>query len=256
MMRLAMILLVVAVAFANADDTPTVGIEGRVKVLLPGTTLLAKAADRTAPINVRIAATRPHGTLTEYDLRYIGLVPGKYDLRQFLIREDGSPTNDLPVLEVQVAGLLPAQHKGELLAHQGSPFAAFGGYKVVIRAAVALWALVVIPLFLANRKRKAATEVSATIAPPTLAERLRPLVELATAGRLTTDQQAQLERMLLSHWRERLGLESVSATEAITRLREHAEAGVLLRALEDWLHRRPGTAKVDLDAVLAPYAKG
>jgi hypothetical protein len=29
----------------------------------------------------------------------------------------------------------------------------------------------------------------------------------------------------------------------------------LLRALEDWLHRRPGTARVDLDAVLAPYAK-
>jgi hypothetical protein len=251
-----MLLVLALTAFAKADDVPTVGIEGRLLVLLPGTALLAKAADRTAPVNVRIASTRPHGTLTEYDLRYIGLVPGKYDLRQFLVREDGSPTNDLPPLEVQIAGLLPAQHKGELLAHQGSPFAALGGYKFVISAAVALWALVLIPIFLANRKRKVAAEPPASIAPPTLAQRLRPLVELATTGRLTTDQQAQLERMLLSHWRERLGLESVSASEAIARLREHSEAGVLLRALEDWLHRPPGTAKVDLDAVLAPYAKG
>jgi hypothetical protein len=256
MSRLAMLLVLALAVFARAGEVPTVGIEGRLEILLPGTALLAKATDRTSRVTVRIASTRPHGALTEYDLRYIGLVPGKHDLRQFLVREDGSTTNDLPALEVQIAGLLPAQHRGELLPRSPEPLAALGGYKFVISAVVALWALVVIPLFLAGRKRKAATEGPAPIAPPTLAERLRPLVELATAGRLTTDQQAQLERMLLSHWRERLGLESVSATEAIARLREHSEAGVLLRALEDWLHRRPGTAKVDLDAVLAPYAKG
>jgi hypothetical protein len=41
--------------------------------------------------------------------------------------------------------------------------------------------------------------------------------------------------------------------DALTRLRQHREAGALLRALEDWLHRPPGTANVDVAAVLAPY---
>jgi hypothetical protein len=39
----------------------------------------------------------------------------------------------------------------------------------------------------------------------------------------------------------------------ISQLRQHAEAGALLRALEDWLHRRPGTVKVDVESALAPY---
>ena len=72
---------------------------------------------------------------------------------------------------------------------------------------------------------------------------------------LSASQQAQLERLLLTHWRQRLGLENVEATEAMPRLREHPDAGALLRALEDWLHRRPGTVKVDVEAMLAPYAK-
>ena len=41
--------------------------------------------------------------------------------------------------------------------------------------------------------------------------------------------------------------------DAVVRLKEHREAGALLRALEDWLHRPPGSASVDVAAVLAPY---
>jgi hypothetical protein len=88
----------------------------------------------------------------------------------------------------------------------------------------------------------------------TLTERLRPLVTQASAGQLTATEKAQLERLLLIHWRERLGLESIDLADAVPRLREHREAGALLRALEDWLHRPPGGAKVDVEAVLAPYA--
>ena len=37
-------------------------------------------------------------------------------------------------------------------------------------------------------------------------------------------------------------------------LRQHPEAGVLLGALEDWLHRPPGSGvKVQVESVLAPY---
>ena len=37
-------------------------------------------------------------------------------------------------------------------------------------------------------------------------------------------------------------------------MRNHGDAGRLLRALEDWLHRKPGTVEVDVDDLLEPYA--
>jgi hypothetical protein len=89
--------------------------------------------------------------------------------------------------------------------------------------------------------------------PPTLAERLQPLVARAAEGKLSRDELAHLERLLLSHWRERLALGDAPMIEAVQRLREHPEGGVLLRQLEDWLHRPPGSVKVDVEALLAPY---
>jgi hypothetical protein len=89
--------------------------------------------------------------------------------------------------------------------------------------------------------------------PPTLAERLRPLVEQAAAGTLSGDGQAQLERMLLNHWRQKLALEELDMPDALARLKAHAEAGELLRSLESWLHRPPGGDPIDVASVLAPY---
>lgn len=250
-----LLLALVVVLFAVKSDAQTVGIEGQFEALLPAPELKAKPAERSAPITLRIAATRPHGTQIHYDLRYIGLVPGEYDLRAYLLREGGAPADDLPPLPVKITGILPADHRGELSAYRGERFASLGGYRWMIAGAGALWILAALPIFLSRRRPKATTEPAAPVAPPTLADRLRPLVESATAGKLTADQQAQLERLLLAHWRQQLGLENLDAAEAMPVLREHPEAGALLRALEDWLHRRPGSVKVDLESVLAPYGK-
>jgi hypothetical protein len=250
----ALFVITLLISPLRAADVPTVGIEGQLTVLLPGPELKTKPPDRASPLNLRIASTRPHGSQVQYDLRYIGLVPGRYDLRQYLVRADGAPVGELPELKVEVAGVLPPQHQGQLSPRSDLPELHLGGYRWWMGAAAGLWALLAFPLFLGRRRRPQKTE-SAPVAPPTLAERMRPLVELATKGQLTGDQQAQLERMLLGHWRERLGLDSLDLSEATTRLRAHPEAGTLLRALEDWLHRPPGSVKVDLDAVLSPYAK-
>ena len=237
----------------SCEAAPTVGIEERLEVQLPGTLLTAKPPERSDKIIVRIADTRPHGTLIHYDLRYIGLVPGEYDLRPLLSRADGSSTADLPALKVQIAPLLPPEHQGQLNLRTPGLIAALGGYKTMMIGIAVLWVVAAIPLL---RKRRVTTVAASNEpAPPTLADRLRPLVERAAAGQLPADGQAELERLLLGHWQRRLGLESVAPAEAIRKLREHPEAGSLLRALEDWLHRRPGTARVDLDAVLAPYAR-
>ena len=239
----------------DSPSAPTVGMEGRLEISLPGPTLEARPVDPKAPLLVRVAEARPRGTVVEYDLRYIGLVPGTYDLRTNLVRVDGSSTADLPPMPVKVLGLLPRPHSGELEIEAPPPIPIFGSYTRLMMAAAVFWLVLIVPITLAGRRgRKRVTE--APLPPePTLAGRLRPLVQQAAAGTLTRDGQAQLERMLLNHWRHRLQIEDLGMAEAVARLREHAEAGALLRELENWLHRRPGQAKVDVEAVLAPYGR-
>jgi hypothetical protein len=226
-------------------------MEGRVEVILPGTALEAKPFEHKARLIVRMAETRPRGNSIWYDVRYIGLVPGNYDLRGYVHRLDGSTTNNLPPIPVSVAPLLPESHNGLLVEETASPLGRLGGYTTLMIVAAVVWALLFLPLIWRHRKKLA----PAVVAPPkpTLAERLRPLVEQAAAGTLSGDGQAQLERMLLSYWRDRLNLGALDMAEAIGKLREHAEAGELLRALEGWLHRPPGSATVDVAAVLRPY---
>ena len=88
----------------------------------------------------------------------------------------------------------------------------------------------------------------------TLADRIRQLVTAALEGSLSPGQHAELERMLIGYWRKRLDLEQASPAEVMTVMREHADAGELLRKLEDWLHK-PGarTEAVDLPSLLRPY---
>jgi hypothetical protein len=250
----SILLLLIAVLASARAATPTVGIEGQLEVQLAGPELTARPPDRAAPLNVRIASTRPHGTQIHYDLRYIGLVPGKYDLRDYLVRSDGSKPNELPALAVEVTGLLPADHRGQLAQPDDSPIRRLGGYKALMWIGVGLWVLCVIPLLFGRRKRGDQAAAAEDSAPPSIIDQLRPLVEQARAGKLTTEGKAKVERLLLAYWRERLELVGVGPAEAILSLRAHPEAGALLRTLEDWLYRPPGTTPVDIDAALAPYA--
>jgi len=226
-------------------------MEGRIEVLLPPD-LRAEKKKKKSALLLRIASTRPHGSQVHYDLRYIGRVPGEHDLRAYLIDVNGLPPANLPALTVEVAGILPETHNGWIEDQALRAPSMFGGYRGILATIIVVWALLLFPLMFLRRRPRSATAKSETRA-PTLADRLRPLVEQAAAGTLSTDGQAALERMLINHWQQRLQLADTTGERLIQRLREHPEAGRLLRALEDWLHRPPGTAKVGVDELLAPY---
>jgi hypothetical protein len=154
---------------------------------------------------------------------------------------------------VSVAGVLPEKHSGWLEDQALHPPSLFGGYRMLAALVVVLWIAAFFVIARMDRKRaEISANVPATRA-PTFAERLRPLVERAAAGTISPDEKAALERMLIAHWRRRLDLREMDGAELIARLREHPEAGRLLQALEDWLHRPPGGVRVAVDAVLAPY---
>jgi len=242
---------------AMPTTMPAVGVEGKIEIALPGPLLQAKPVTDKAPLLLRIASTQPAPRREDvwYDLRYMGLVPGAHDLKNYLVRADGSSTADLPTIQVAVLGLLPEEHTGELIRNAGARWPFFGGYRVVMVAVAVMWVGLLVPLIFWRRQKRA----KAAAPPPpqkTFADRLRPLIDRAANGTLTIEEKGKLERMLLWYWQQRLALTADSPAEAIAALRRHEQAGELLRALEQWLHRRPGSATTtttDINTLLTPY---
>lgn len=248
-----------ATQWARADDAPvssksTVGMPARInQLVLPGTELEVKPIDdRRAPLVVRIVDSYPHGSAFHYDIVYYGLEPGPFDLKNSFRRKDGSSTDGLPPIRVVIEPLLPpGQLEPHRLALTASPW--LGGYRVLMVLGGVAWLGGLAAIVLAGR-RKRAVSVATAGRVVTLADRLRPLVESAVAGELSAGQHAELERLLIGYWRRRLKLEQAAPANLIASLRNHDEAGPLLRRLEDWLHRPPGTAgPVDVAALLKPY---
>lgn len=251
MRRLAGLFLLSALAAQGAPPEATVGMRSRIEELvLPGTELVPAPAKPKDPIVVRVLAVRAHGSEFRYDLEWSGFEAGKYDLAKFLARKDGSSGPALPAIPVVVKSLLPKSVKepGELL-----PVAPpeLGGYRTQQIVVAVAWVVGLLAIFLVGRKRRKAAPIAA--AKPTLADRLRPIVEAVASGRAEDTAKAELERLLVTFWRHRLGLREQKAGDAIRAIRQHAEAGLLLRQLEAWLHMPSPPEKVDLQALLAPY---
>jgi len=238
---------------ALCSDIPTVGIEGTKELILPGKPLLARQVDDKSLIVLRIVTALPHGTATRYDVRYIGLLPGDYDLGDYLVQEDGSAATNLPPLPVTIAPLLPVDHNGKLIEEplQSIPF--FSRFREIVIAVWILWALLLIPIIIYKRKGMAAAPVVEEIPEPTLAERMQPLVVNAADGTITSEEKSHLELLLIAFWKHELQLDALSMSEALARLKVHPDAGKLLREMEAWLYKPPGNETVDVVSLLEPY---
>ena len=165
-------------------STSTVGMPAKLEQLvLPGTELEARPIeDRSTPIVVRITEAYPHGSAFRYDIVYYGLEPGRYDLKDYLRRKDGSPTKDLPSVPVSVQPVLPpGQIEPNRLIIEPSP--SLGGYRLLVLLGGLAWVAGLAAIALAGRRRRVGVEARTT-RPATLAERLRPLVNAAMAGGL------------------------------------------------------------------------
>jgi hypothetical protein len=244
---------------ARVATASTIGIEGQVVFRhRKSEPVQAVPVDDKAPVVVRIADSTPDGEFVLYDVRFIAQYAGEFDLRDYLRRPDGSPLTDAEALPITVGKLLPEAHQGELIETEGSGAPRLGGYRIALIVIGMLWLIPPTWWVIRRLTRSAPPPPPQPAQPATLADQLRPLVEAAIAGTLSTSERAQLELLLLAYWRERLGLASheVDHVGAIQRLREHPEAGELLVLLERWLHRPPRQDEVvDVAAVLERYRK-
>ncbi|MBS0266397.1 MAG: hypothetical protein JSS02_30985 [Planctomycetes bacterium] len=244
---------------AAGGETPpavtksTVGMPVKIEqIVLPGTELEPLPVTDNTLVVLRVDAVYPHGTAFRYDLVCYGLEPGEYDLRQSLRRKDGSSTTDLPPLPFHVGSQLAA---GQIEPHDlgAAKLPWLGGYRLWMVLGGVVWLAGLLWLVYPRKKPEEATEVAEVAPAVSLADRLRPLVTDAVAGRLPPAQLAELERALVSYWRRRLNLQDLAPAEALARLRADPEASPLVTQLETWLHRPPTPTQVDVAALLEPY---
>lgn len=232
------------------------GIAGTVEFEVAGERVTTRPVQTvTAPMVVRIVDSEPAGEgRTRYTAAFVGTIAGEYDLRELLQRHDGAPLEVDPI-PVHVISQLPPDHGTDLFSQSEAPGLTASRYRAAMIALGVVW-LAAPGVYFAVRAARRRPEPAAAPAPPppTLAEQLRPLVESALAGELSVHGRGRLELLLYMHWRQRLGLSGPQA-EAVARLRRDPEAGKLLRAVEAWLHARPGDAPADSDVtdLLAPY---
>ncbi len=250
---------IIQIIAENKDDssrsTP-IGLEGKIMVVLPGEKLEATPVGDKSKIILRIHDIFPNGNAYRYDLRYFGFVSGEYNLNQFLLTSDGKTPTNLPPIKITIDGILPEDHDGILIEEDKEEPQFSANYTIWLIGIIIFWSLAALPLFLIGIKSKKNSDETNEINEPDLAQRLIPLVEQAANGTLDIEGRAQLERMIVSHWRERLNLTKEGNTaDLYLQLKQHEESGPLLCGLEDWLHRPPGTTAVDITKLLEPYRR-
>ena len=238
--------------FRSDPYTTTVGFPKTIlQIKLPGSELIPKPnSDRHDPVVLRVVRSYAHGSDYRYDLEYIGLDPGSYDLADFLVRKDESKVGDLPEIRVQVNTLLPAGRiePNTILASDSS----FRSYYLPTLVAIGvLWliGLLFIMFWGWSKTRK----VQPALVRQSLADRIRPLVEQAEKGELSPQGQAELERLLTNYWRRKLRLNHLSAHKLRQQLRQHPEAGEMLSQLDRWLYDPGSSEGVDIGRLLHRY---
>ncbi|MCA9136968.1 MAG: hypothetical protein KDB00_09415 [Planctomycetales bacterium] len=204
---------------------------------------------------------------SHYTLRFFGAVAGDYDLSRWVVQRDGSPLADgkaLPAMNVRVVSELPAGHGTSLYEIDDPVVHAPRGYRAALISFALIWVAVPIVWGVLRLRSRRPAPPQPIVPTTTLADRLRPLVDRASQGLLTVDEQSRLELLLYVFWQRRLGLPK-SMAQALPIMRRHAEAGGLLRTLEAWIHadgsdandsdatRQPNISPAAIDALLAPY---
>lgn len=233
-------------------STPSVGVPTMIEQkVLPGSLLTHKPVDpKESDMVVRVVRSFPHGDAFRYDISYYGMEPGQYDLRDYLVRVDGSPTDDLPAIPVTVQSILDA---GQITPNDLDigGLSRFGGYWRMVWIGGFIWIAVLLGFIFLGRRRVEEVENQHT-PPPTLAELLRPSIASAIAGELPHEKHAELERLLFSFWQKRLKLDSLPPAEAIHQVREHEESGPLMKRIEESLHAPATGSDHDLAQLLKP----
>lgn len=247
-------LLIFMIQIVDATEVK-VGQEEIVEYFWDGIPLRTVDQPLQSPFFLRIIENKIVNGKTVYVLAYTLLEPEiDIDLSKALVSKTGQPVKELPPLVVSAKTLLSKDYNGALKDYSLKDVDSFKGYTARMVAATLLWFIAgVIAIYLIKpKKEEVVQEVKEKS--PTVAELLAPLVNKAASNSLTTAEKSRLMTILMRYWQIKLDLKGMAADECIRSLREHEQAGVLLKALDGWLFNPKGINNAELKNVLEPYS--
>jgi hypothetical protein len=208
--------------------------------------------NREGSLVIRLLEIKPAADGFRYDLEVYGLDPGTHQLSDYLHYTNGDA---LPAFDSQIE--ITTRHPLDSLpppeALRPNDPDRLGGYRLLIIILGILWLLGFLIILLYRKK------LPPPPAPPTpeltLHEKLNRLVSSASKGDLPDNDRAQLERLIIGHWKQKLpNLQNLSPAKALIQLRTHPDASPLILKLEQWLHApNPELTHKDILPLLDPY---
>jgi hypothetical protein len=204
---------------------------------------------------IRILKIKPAAEGFRYDLEIYALDPGIHRISQFLrYATDRSPVQSLDatfeVTTTHPLDTLPKPSEPEPVEPEK-----LGGYKNLIIILGTFWVLIFFAIIFYRKKPIANLVVETPL--PTLHEKLQVLVSAASLGELNDQEQANLERLILGHWKEKIPeITSLTPARALVELRSHPEASPLILKLEEWLHApNKKLSREEFLSLLTPYTE-
>ena len=236
MRKLIYILCLALLLPVTAQDKGNVGMVKRVQVEFPGELLAAAKVDEKAAAMVRIISYEKTRNGFSYDLEFIGLEPGKYNLLDYMRTASRLDPVKLDPYPVEVGTNLNEDFNGELVDFQKDMKALKPWYKKTSYIVFIVWVLLLPVIIFAGRKKKKVEEVE-EVKEKTLNEKICELL-VSLEGNSTKELWQKIEGLILKHWYEKKSLQGLPMHEAIMKLKADSEAGPFIVKLEKGLHSK------------------
>lgn len=230
------------------------GVEQAAIVTFSGPRLAVAPYKWGVAVNVRIAEVVEMPDRRVYDLRYIVNRAGTFDLKDYLVADDGSSLEGLPSFQFEGDAKRSKDLDARIQETEALRMDVGGRYYETMGLLTLLWiGWLLLLLFWKRPPPPAAPDKGPP--PPGFDERMAGFLAQLEAGTLTAEAKARMEMTLLRRWREELGLADEPMQRSFDPLSRDDRNGELWRKLQQWLHHpSPSVTATEIAALLKPYA--
>ncbi|HEY1048265.1 MAG TPA: hypothetical protein VGE39_00865 [Prosthecobacter sp.] len=258
--RIISILVVVGLAaaliFLRPAETDTLnvplGVEQAAIVTYSGPLVSVAPYKWGVAVNVRIADIKEMEGRRVYDVRYIVNRAGTFDLKDYLVAENGSDLTNLPTFKFTGDAKLSKNLDTRIQETEAVQIDVGGRYYEIMALLTVLWLVWLLLLIFYKRPREAVATDEGPAGP--MAEELLALFRAhIEVGTLSTTDKARMEMLLLRRWRDELALGALPMDDVLRAIGRDARTGAALKKLQQWLHQPVSSVKsAEIAALLAP----
>lgn len=239
----------------SEDDTLRVplGVEQAAIVTYSGPLLAVTPYKWGVAVNVRIAEVTEKANRRVYDLRYIVNRAGTFDLKDYLVANDGSTLAGLPTFKFEGDPKLSKNLDTRIQETEEIRVDVGGLYYEWMALFALLWiGWLLLLIFWKRPKPPVALDPGPPV--PTMAEMMKSFLTQLEAGTLNADAKAKMEMVMLQCWRNELALGDESMDASLEKIAKDGKTSEALKKLQHWLHHRASSVpSAEIASVIKPY---